>query len=90
MSALTPLLLRGLTDPARRLLVPRAQVHSKPPREQLGSMVRSRPRRAWEMPQALPGALSIAGSSSTGLGRSGGRKRGDGARATDGAQSVQP
>ena len=38
MSALTPLLLRGLTGPARRLLVPRAQVHSKPPREQLGSM----------------------------------------------------
>uniref|UniRef100_A0A8C3WZ20 Cytochrome c oxidase subunit 8 n=1 Tax=Catagonus wagneri TaxID=51154 RepID=A0A8C3WZ20_9CETA len=38
MSVLTPLLLRGLTGPARRLLVPRAQVHSKPPREQLGTM----------------------------------------------------
>ncbi|XP_045711158.1 cytochrome c oxidase subunit 8A, mitochondrial [Phyllostomus hastatus] len=38
MSALTPLLLRGLTGPARRLLVPRAQVHSKPPREPLGTM----------------------------------------------------
>ncbi|KAL1788297.1 cytochrome c oxidase subunit 8A, mitochondrial [Sigmodon hispidus] len=36
MSALTPLLLRGLTGSARRLMVPRAQVHSKPPREQLG------------------------------------------------------
>ncbi|KAF5925956.1 cytochrome c oxidase subunit 8A, mitochondrial [Diceros bicornis minor] len=38
MSVLTPLLLRGLTGPARRLLVPRAQVHSKPAREQLGTM----------------------------------------------------
>ncbi|ERE77766.1 cytochrome c oxidase subunit 8A, mitochondrial [Cricetulus griseus] len=36
MSVLTPLLLRGLTGSARRLMVPRAQVHSKPPREQLG------------------------------------------------------
>ncbi|XP_006980804.2 cytochrome c oxidase subunit 8A, mitochondrial [Peromyscus maniculatus bairdii] len=36
MSALTPLLLRGLTGSARRLMVPRAQIHSKPPREQLG------------------------------------------------------
>ncbi|XP_028627010.1 cytochrome c oxidase subunit 8A, mitochondrial [Grammomys surdaster] len=36
MSVLTPLLLRSLTGPARRLMVPRAQVHSKPPREQLG------------------------------------------------------
>ncbi|XP_051002009.1 cytochrome c oxidase subunit 8A, mitochondrial [Acomys russatus] len=34
MSVLTPLLLRGLTGSAR-LLMPRAQVHSKPPREQL-------------------------------------------------------
>lgn len=41
MSVLAPLLLRGLTGPARRLLVPRAQIHSKPPREQLGTMVRS-------------------------------------------------
>ncbi|DAA13678.1 TPA: cytochrome c oxidase subunit 8A, mitochondrial precursor, partial [Bos taurus] len=31
MSELTPLLLRGLTGPARRLPVPRAQIHSKPP-----------------------------------------------------------
>ncbi|XP_008539509.1 cytochrome c oxidase subunit 8A, mitochondrial [Equus przewalskii] len=38
MSALTPLLLRGLTGPARRLPVQRAQVHSKPPQEQLGTM----------------------------------------------------
>ncbi|KAM9079600.1 cytochrome c oxidase subunit 8A, mitochondrial [Balaenoptera ricei] len=38
MSVLTPLLLRGLTGPARRLPVPRAQIHSKPPREQLGTM----------------------------------------------------
>ncbi|XP_066110149.1 cytochrome c oxidase subunit 8A, mitochondrial [Saccopteryx bilineata] len=38
MSALSPLLLRGLTSPARRLLVPRAQIYSKPPREQLGTM----------------------------------------------------
>nr|XP_004656644.1 cytochrome c oxidase subunit 8A, mitochondrial [Jaculus jaculus] len=38
MSVLTPLLLRGLTGPARRLLVPHAQFHSKPPREQLGVM----------------------------------------------------
>ncbi|XP_048215344.1 cytochrome c oxidase subunit 8A, mitochondrial [Perognathus longimembris pacificus] len=38
MSVLTPLLLRGLTGSARRLVVPRAQVHSKPPREQLGSV----------------------------------------------------
>ncbi|XP_021497975.1 cytochrome c oxidase subunit 8A, mitochondrial [Meriones unguiculatus] len=36
MSALTPLLLRGLTGTARRLVAPRAQIHSKPPREQLG------------------------------------------------------
>ncbi|KAM7328307.1 hypothetical protein ACRRTK_012399 [Alexandromys fortis] len=35
MSVLTPLLLRGLTGSARRLMVPRAQVHSKPPREQI-------------------------------------------------------
>lgn len=41
MSALTPHLLRGLAGPARRLLVPRAHIHSKPPREQLGTMVRS-------------------------------------------------
>lgn len=39
MSALTPLLLRGLTGSARRLMVPRAQIHSKPPREQLGVLV---------------------------------------------------
>ncbi|XP_030743437.1 cytochrome c oxidase subunit 8A, mitochondrial [Echinops telfairi] len=38
MSALTPLLLRGLTGSARRLLAPRAHIHSKPPREQLGYM----------------------------------------------------
>ncbi|XP_036273298.1 cytochrome c oxidase subunit 8A, mitochondrial [Pipistrellus kuhlii] len=38
MSPLAPLLLRGLASPARRLLVPRAQVHSKPPREQLGTL----------------------------------------------------
>ncbi|XP_054426961.1 cytochrome c oxidase subunit 8A, mitochondrial [Pteronotus mesoamericanus] len=38
MSALTPLLLRGLTGQARRLLVPRAQIYSKPPREQLRTM----------------------------------------------------
>ncbi|XP_037695041.1 cytochrome c oxidase subunit 8A, mitochondrial [Choloepus didactylus] len=38
MSALTPLLLRGLAAPGRRLLVPRAQIASKPPREQLGLM----------------------------------------------------
>ncbi|KAM7084901.1 cytochrome c oxidase subunit 8A, mitochondrial [Molossus nigricans] len=38
MSALTPHLLRALAGPARRLLVPRAQIHSKPPREQLGTM----------------------------------------------------
>ncbi|CAK6449668.1 unnamed protein product [Pipistrellus nathusii] len=38
MSPLAPLLLRGLAGPARRLLVPRAQVHSKPPREQLGTL----------------------------------------------------
>ncbi|KAH0508852.1 Cytochrome c oxidase subunit 8A, mitochondrial [Microtus ochrogaster] len=31
MSVLTPLLLRGLTHSARQLMVPRAQVHSKPP-----------------------------------------------------------
>ncbi|XP_054999107.1 cytochrome c oxidase subunit 8A, mitochondrial [Sorex araneus] len=37
MSALTPLLLRGLAGPARRLLVPRAQVHSRPPREPFGT-----------------------------------------------------
>ncbi|XP_076972004.1 cytochrome c oxidase subunit 8A, mitochondrial [Tamandua tetradactyla] len=37
MSALTPL-LRGLTAPGRRLLVPRAQIYSKPPREQLGPL----------------------------------------------------
>ncbi|XP_016041682.1 cytochrome c oxidase subunit 8A, mitochondrial [Erinaceus europaeus] len=38
MSVFAPLLLRGLTGAARRLPVPRAQVHSKPPREQLGIM----------------------------------------------------
>ncbi|KAM5247965.1 cytochrome c oxidase subunit 8A, mitochondrial [Ctenodactylus gundi] len=38
MSILTPLLLRGLTGPARRLPAPRARIHSKPPREQLGTM----------------------------------------------------
>nr|Q863G1.1 RecName: Full=Cytochrome c oxidase subunit 8A, mitochondrial; AltName: Full=Cytochrome c oxidase polypeptide VIII-liver; AltName: Full=Cytochrome c oxidase subunit 8-2; Flags: Precursor [Eulemur fulvus fulvus]AAP32256.1 cytochrome c oxidase subunit VIII liver form [Eulemur fulvus] len=38
MSVLTPLLLRGLTGSARRLPVLRAQVHSKPPREKLGTM----------------------------------------------------
>ncbi|XP_031546686.1 cytochrome c oxidase subunit 8A, mitochondrial [Vicugna pacos] len=38
MSILTPLLLRGLTGSARRLPVPRAQVHSRPAREQLGTM----------------------------------------------------
>ncbi|XP_023415421.1 cytochrome c oxidase subunit 8A, mitochondrial [Loxodonta africana] len=37
MSALTPLLLRGLTGSARRVLLPRAQIHSKPPREPLGT-----------------------------------------------------
>uniref|UniRef100_A0A494B971 Cytochrome c oxidase subunit 8A n=1 Tax=Mus musculus TaxID=10090 RepID=A0A494B971_MOUSE len=39
MSVLTPLLLRSLTGSARRLMVPRAQVHSKPAREQLGVLV---------------------------------------------------
>uniref|UniRef100_A0A2K6ELJ6 Cytochrome c oxidase subunit 8 n=1 Tax=Propithecus coquereli TaxID=379532 RepID=A0A2K6ELJ6_PROCO len=38
MSVLTPPLLRGLTGWARRLPVLRAQIHSKPPREQLGTM----------------------------------------------------
>ncbi|XP_045153382.1 cytochrome c oxidase subunit 8A, mitochondrial-like [Echinops telfairi] len=38
MSALTPLLLRGLTGSAQRLLVPRAHIHSKAPLEQLGTM----------------------------------------------------
>ncbi|OBS81501.1 hypothetical protein A6R68_20234 [Neotoma lepida] len=38
MSVLTPLLLRGLTGSARRLLVPRAQIHSKPPQEKLGAL----------------------------------------------------
>ncbi|EDL33292.1 mCG14906, isoform CRA_a [Mus musculus] len=38
MSVLTPLLLRSLTGSARRLMVPRAQVHSKPAREQLGDI----------------------------------------------------
>ncbi|XP_036902319.1 cytochrome c oxidase subunit 8A, mitochondrial-like [Sturnira hondurensis] len=38
MSALTPLLLRGLMGPAWRLLVPHAQVHSKPLGEQIGTM----------------------------------------------------
>ncbi|XP_012876544.1 PREDICTED: cytochrome c oxidase subunit 8A, mitochondrial [Dipodomys ordii] len=38
MSVLTPLLLRGLTGSARRLVVPRAQVHSRPAREQIGSL----------------------------------------------------
>lgn len=44
MSVLAPLLLRGLTGPARRLPVPRAQIHSKPPREQLGTVVSGRGR----------------------------------------------
>nr|XP_060141792.1 cytochrome c oxidase subunit 8A, mitochondrial-like [Globicephala melas] len=38
MSVLTPLPLRALTGPARRLPMPRAQIHSKPLREQLGTM----------------------------------------------------
>ncbi|XP_029812804.1 cytochrome c oxidase subunit 8A, mitochondrial [Suricata suricatta] len=38
MSVLTPLLLRGLTGLTRRLPVQRAQMHSKPPKEQLGTM----------------------------------------------------
>ncbi|XP_041584423.1 cytochrome c oxidase subunit 8A, mitochondrial-like [Vulpes lagopus] len=38
MSVLMPQLLRGLTGFTRRLLVQRAQIHSKPPREQLGTM----------------------------------------------------
>ncbi|XP_057384689.1 cytochrome c oxidase subunit 8A, mitochondrial-like [Balaenoptera acutorostrata] len=37
-SVLTPLPLRGLTGPARRLPVLRAQIHPKPPREQLRTM----------------------------------------------------
>lgn len=41
MSPLTPLLLRGLAGPARRLLVPRAHLHAKPAREQLGTLVSS-------------------------------------------------
>ncbi|XP_036109065.1 cytochrome c oxidase subunit 8A, mitochondrial-like [Molossus molossus] len=38
MSALTLHLLRGLAGLAWWLLLPRAQVHSRPPREQLGTM----------------------------------------------------
>ncbi|XP_039113602.1 cytochrome c oxidase subunit 8A, mitochondrial [Hyaena hyaena] len=38
MSVLTPLLVRGLTGLTRRLPVQRAQIHSKPPREQFGTM----------------------------------------------------
>ncbi|XP_014935398.1 cytochrome c oxidase subunit 8A, mitochondrial [Acinonyx jubatus] len=38
MSVLTPLLLRGLTGLTRRLPVQRAQIYSKPPQEQLGTM----------------------------------------------------
>nr|XP_025860375.1 cytochrome c oxidase subunit 8A, mitochondrial [Vulpes vulpes] len=38
MSVLVPQLLRGLTGLTRRLPVHRAQIHSKPPREQLGTM----------------------------------------------------
>ncbi|XP_048203361.1 cytochrome c oxidase subunit 8A, mitochondrial-like [Perognathus longimembris pacificus] len=38
MSVLMPLLLRGLMGSAWRLVVPRAQVHSRPPWEQLGSL----------------------------------------------------
>lgn len=87
MSALTPLLLRGLTGPARRLLVPRAQVHSKPPREPLGTMVRSGPAReprggigagrVWRAgPPRLrgrPAPRRVAGICRAGLGVSGGR-----------------
>lgn len=64
MSVLTPMLLRGLTGPARRLLVPRAQVHSKPPREQLGTMVRSGPGRGFRGAGSGPagsGALHLGG-----------------------------
>nr|XP_058893472.1 cytochrome c oxidase subunit 8A, mitochondrial-like [Kogia breviceps] len=38
MSVLTPLLLRDVTGPAWRPPMPQAQIHSKPPREQLGTM----------------------------------------------------
>lgn len=60
MSVLAPLLLRGLTGPARRLLVPRAQIHSKPPREQLGTMVRSGSDRGFR------GGFGAAGSGAPG------------------------
>ncbi|KAK1335486.1 hypothetical protein QTO34_003272 [Cnephaeus nilssonii] len=55
MSPLAPLLLRGLAGPARRLLVPRAQVHSKPPREQLGTLVSRAGRRAPRGPSCRAG-----------------------------------
>ena len=55
MSVLTPLLLRGLTGLTRRLPVQRAQIHSKPPQEQLGTMVRSGPGKAREVQRARPG-----------------------------------
>lgn len=55
MSVLTPLLLRGLTGLTRRLPVQRAQIHSKPPQEHLGTMVRSGPGRAREMQRARLG-----------------------------------
>ena len=38
MSVLMPQLLRGLTGLTQRLPVQHAQIHSKPPREQLGTM----------------------------------------------------
>ncbi|XP_025736786.1 cytochrome c oxidase subunit 8A, mitochondrial-like [Callorhinus ursinus] len=38
MSSSTAQLLRGLTGLTQRLPVQRAQIHSKPPREELGTM----------------------------------------------------
>ncbi|XP_032270214.1 cytochrome c oxidase subunit 8A, mitochondrial [Phoca vitulina] len=38
MSLLTAQLLRGLSGLTRRLPVQRVQIHSKPPREELGTM----------------------------------------------------
>ncbi|XP_017721734.1 PREDICTED: cytochrome c oxidase subunit 8A, mitochondrial [Rhinopithecus bieti] len=58
MSVLTSLLLRGLTGSARRLPVPRAKIHSMPPEEELGIMVRNWPGRAREAPWACPFCLA--------------------------------
>lgn len=66
MSLLTAQLLRGLSGLTRRLPVQRVQIHSKPPREELGTMVRSGAGRARDMQRASLGSCGEFGAGGSG------------------------